>query len=346
MVGLEGPTLDSEARRLVADYPLGGIVFFSRNVEGPRQLARLVRDIQAAAAAPMLMAIDHEGGRVQRLPAPFTRLPAMVDFGRAGAPELSRRLGRLAARELRAVGVHLNLAPVVDVVTHPDNQVIGDRSFGSDPLLVGELGGVFIEAHQGEGVAACAKHFPGHGATATDSHQALPRDERPLEAFRALDLPPFRRAIAARVACVMTAHVECPRVDDHPATHSVRWIEGILRGELGFPGAVLSDDLEMKALGARYSVAESAFLAVRAGCDFVLAASGSAARHREWMDAFLDLARNIPAAEVARGNERAQVLRNRWAASSAPDPDAAAASVPCPEGPRLLDDLARALDGV
>lgn len=343
LIGFEGTSASPELVDLLREFRLGGILLFKRNVDSPEQVAALTRALQEAVAEPLLIGIDHEGGRVQRLPAPFTILPAALEVGRTGSVSLARRLGELASFELAAVGVNLNFAPVVDVLTHPENQVIGDRAFGNDVERVSGLGAAFIEGHQGAGVAACAKHFPGHGGTETDSHHALPRDRRSLDDFRAVDLPPFRRAIEAGVAAVMTAHVECPAVDGAPATLSRRWIQGILRGELGFGGAVLSDDVEMKALSASRDNAESGFQALRAGCDLLLAASGSLAGHRRWIEALVQSAGELAPEELSGGLERVQALKERWVFGRPfADPRQAAAAVPHRGAAALLAEIHRA----
>ncbi len=343
MIGFEGTSPSPEFLELLREFRIGGVLLFKRNVEGPEQVAALTRELQGAAPEPLLIGIDHEGGRVQRLGPPFTILPPAQEVGRGGSLELARRLGELAAFELQAVGVNLNFAPVVDVLTHPQNTVIGNRAFGNDPDRVGDLAAAFIEGHQGAGVAACAKHFPGHGGTETDSHHALPQDSRTLDEFRAVDLPPFRRAIEAGVALVMTAHLACPKVDAAPATLSRRWIEEVLRGELGFSGAVATDDLEMKALAATHTNADSALEALGAGCDLVLAASGPVEAHWRWIEALVEKAAALRHDLLEDGLVRVRALKERWVWDRpVADPRRAAAAVPHRQAEVLLADIRRA----
>jgi len=343
LIGMDGLRPSAELLDLLVELEIGGVMLFKRNVESVEQVAALTRELQSAAGGRLLIAIDHEGGRVQRLGPPFTQLPRGADVGRAGSVDLAFALGQLAARELSAVGVNLNFAPVVDVWTHPENTVIGDRAFGSEPEAVAALGAAFIRGHQAGGVAACAKHFPGHGATETDSHFALPRDLRSLDAFRAVDLIPFRRAASANVASIMTAHVECPEVDPLPATLSARWIREILRGELGFRGAVLSDDVEMKAIAEKQDPAEAAREAFRAGCDVVLVASGSASQHRAWLERLAAEPPEIPEAELSAGAARVEALKTEWVyGRPLADPRKAGTAVPAPDGGRLVAEVERA----
>jgi beta-N-acetylhexosaminidase len=276
IAGFDGESLSVEIKSLVREFGLGGVVLFARNIAGPEQLAELC--FEAARLDPDLplwVSIDQEGGRVARLKAPFTQFPAMATIGRSGDPDLARRFARAMAAELKAVGVSLDFAPVLDVHTNPRNPVIGDRALSDKPDVVARLGAVIIHALQETGIAACGKHFPGHGDTATDSHLELPLIEHPIDRLRGVELVPFRAAIAAAVASIMTAHVFLPALDElRPATLSKRVVSGVLREELQFDGLILSDDLEMKAIAAQYAVPAAAVLAVEAGCDGVLICSG------------------------------------------------------------------------
>ena len=215
------------------------------------------------------MALDQEGGRVQRLRAPWTEWPPMRAMGQR-APEETARFARAVAVELRDCGFDLDFAPVVDVDSNPDNPVIGDRSFGGTPEIVSAHATAFIEALQGEGVAACAKHFPGHGDTDLDSHLALPKLDLDLARLREVELPPFRAAVEAGV---MTAHVLFPRLDDkRPATLSPDVMQ-ILRGELGYDGLVFSDDIEMRAMADHWSSHACSIGVIEAGVDSILVCS-------------------------------------------------------------------------
>jgi beta-N-acetylhexosaminidase len=238
-------------------------------------VAELVRELQSAARAaghdlPLLVAVDQEGGRVARLREPWTVWPPLRALGRTGSEDIARRMGEALAAELRECGIRCDFAPVVDVDTNPDNPVIGDRSFGDDAGLVGRLAVAMIRGLQEGGVAACAKHFPGHGDTAIDSHLDLPAVDHSRARLDDVELRPFREAIEAGVATIMTAHVLARELDDTlPATLSPALIDGLLRKEMKFDGVVVSDDLEMKAVADRWSFDRSAALAARAGCDIL-----------------------------------------------------------------------------
>ena len=274
MVGFHGHEASADVKRMIHDYGAGSVILFARNVASPEQVADLVRELQAEARAaghdlPLLVAVDQEGGRVARMRAPWTEWPPLRALGRQGSEEMARKMGQALAAELHACGIRLDFAPVVDVDTNPQNPVIGDRSFGADPDLVGRLGAAMIRGLQGGGVAACAKHFPGHGDTDVDSHLDLPRVEHPRSRIEEVELPPFRAAIAAGVASIMTAHVLVRALDEElPATLSPR-VVGLLRRELKYEGVIVSDDLEMKAVAKRWAPGPLAVGAAKAGCDLL-----------------------------------------------------------------------------
>ncbi|MGE5245079.1 MAG: beta-N-acetylhexosaminidase [Betaproteobacteria bacterium] len=276
IAGFDGHEVPVEIRTLAREFGLGGVILFARNVAEPAQVAELC--FEAARLGPDLpvwVSVDQEGGRVARLRAPFTEWPPMATLGRSGDPALAARFARALAAELRAVGVTLDYAPVLDVHTNPKNTVIGDRAIAGTAAATATLGAAIVRAMQGEGVAACGKHFPGHGDTATDSHLDLPLVEHPPERLRQLEFVPFRAAIEAGVAAIMTAHVLVPALDEErPATLSRRIVTGVLREELGFEGVILSDDLEMKAIARDHAVPAAAVMAIEAGCDGVLVCSG------------------------------------------------------------------------
>jgi beta-N-acetylhexosaminidase len=276
IAGFNGTTVPVELRSLAREFGLGGAILFARNIESPEQVAELSFEItRLTADVPPWVSVDQEGGRVARLRAPFTEWPPMATLGRSGDTTLAERFARALATELRAVGITLDYAPVLDVHTNPNNPVIGDRALGEQARAVAELGAAIVTVLQAEGVAACGKHFPGHGDTSADSHYELPIIDLPPEQLRDREFVPFAAAIAAGVATIMTAHVFVPSLDDErPATLSKRIITGLLREELGFEGVILSDDLEMKALASERSVPQSALQAIEAGCDGVLVCSG------------------------------------------------------------------------
>jgi beta-N-acetylhexosaminidase len=275
MAGFHGLEASADIKRLIRDYGVGGVILFARNVDGPEQVADLVRELQAAARAarhadPLLVAVDQEGGRVARLRAPWTEWPPLRLVGQAGSEDLAREMGRALAEELTACGIRCDFAPVMDVDTNPKNPVIGDRSFGDDPSLVARLGVAMIAGLQDGGVAACAKHFPGHGDTDVDSHLDLPAVDHSPARLEDVELRPFRAAVEAGVATVMTAHVLVRELDALlPATLSPMVVRALLREKMGFGGVVVSDDLEMKAVSKRWSPGRAAVLAAQAGCDIL-----------------------------------------------------------------------------
>jgi beta-N-acetylhexosaminidase len=270
--GFEGTRLPPGLARRIAEGRIGGVVLFARNICSPEQLRSLVDDLHAHAPAdaPLCVAIDQEGGRVQRLRAPWTEWPPMRRLGERGSVEETRAVARALGRELCDLRIDLDFAPVVDVDTNPDNPIIGDRSFSRDPQEVARHAAGFVEAIQGEGVAACAKHFPGHGDASVDSHLALPRLDHDLERLRAIELPPFRAAAAAGVASVMTAHVLIPRLHSRLPATLAREIVDLLRGEIGFDGLVFGDDLEMAAIADHFTPGFATGAALEAGVDALL----------------------------------------------------------------------------
>ena len=273
---LPGAVLTPEIRSLAREFSLGGVILFSRNIEEPEQVAELAIDVQSLASAlPLWVSVDQEGGRVARLRKPFTEWPPMAVLGRSGSVELAGRFAAALAAELRAVGITLDYAPVLDIHTNPKNSVIGDRALAEDADLVARLGAAIVRGLQDNGVAACGKHFPGHGDTSVDSHLDLPVVEHPPDRIRRVECVPFREAIRADVAFIMTAHVLVPALDEErPATLSPGVVQTILREELAYPGVILSDDLEMKAIAKAYAMPDAAVAAVAAGCDAVLICSG------------------------------------------------------------------------
>ena len=269
---LPGTTIPGELRSLARDFQLGGVILFARNIEAPEHVAELSHDVQSLASdVPLWVSIDQEGGRVARLRAPFTEWPPMAVLGRSGDPALALRFAVALAAELRAVGITLDYAPVLDIHTNPHNPVIGDRALASDAAMVGALGSAIVRGLQDHGVAACGKHFPGHGDTSVDSHDELPVVEHAPDRIRRVECVPFQEAIRAGVAFMMTAHLLAPALDeDSPATLSRRIVSGLLREELGFDGVILSDDLEMEALARTHTAPEAAVQAIAAGCDGAL----------------------------------------------------------------------------
>src|SRR6266705_2222033 len=272
MLGFQGTELTEDLRALVKTYHPGGVLLFSRNLTDPEQAARLINALQKLTPKmPLLVAIDQEGGRVARLPKGFTVFPGQGTLGRAGAVPLAYSFAEVTARELRAIGVNMNLAPVLDVNTNPQNPIIGDRSFGRDPELVETLGLAVIAGLQDNGVLACGKHFPGHGDTSADSHKELPVVSHGLELLRDIELRPFVHCFSNGLAAVMSAHVKYPALDpEFPATLSPAIMTDLLRSQLHFKGLALTDDLEMHAVVDHYSIEEAAIRSLQAGADILL----------------------------------------------------------------------------
>ncbi len=247
-----------------------GVILFRRNIPGADALLRLTTAISERHPG-IILCIDHEGGRVDRLPRPFTHFPPALAMTRFADPGLLRAVARSQAAELRAAGFHVNFAPVLDIHTNPANPVIGDRAFGTTPEEVIHNALPYLQGMTEAGIAGCGKHFPGHGDTRSDSHLELPRDERPLERLQSVEMKPFARAIAQGVPMIMSAHVVYPNLDPElPASLSPAIIGGWLRERLGFEGVVVSDDLEMRAIVDHYPAGEAAVAAVTAGSDIVL----------------------------------------------------------------------------
>jgi beta-N-acetylhexosaminidase len=280
ILGFNGHAIPADLKALAREFDLGGVIFFARNVGAPAdpaQVAEMAREARALARElPLWISVDQEGGRVARLRRPFTEWPPMLALGRSGDERLAERFARALAAELAAVGINLDYTPVLDVCTNPKNTVIGDRAFGERPEDVARFGRAVIRALQAEGIAACGKHFPGHGDTTADSHDELPLVEHPPDRIRRVELAPFKAAVEEGVAAIMTAHVLVPAFDEaRPATMAPSIIGGLLKRELGYGGLVLSDDLQMKAIGGRYTPADAAVGAIAAGCDGLLICGGS-----------------------------------------------------------------------
>lgn len=272
MVGFTGTSVTPDLASFLKEYKPGGVILFSRNLESVDQIVQLTNELQRYSPhSPLLIAVDQEGGRVSRLPKGFTIFPPCDVLGRCNSTELAYAAAATIAKELRAVGINMNMAPVLDVNSNPDNPVIGDRAFGSTPDPVSELGWATAAGLQDHQVVACGKHFPGHGDTNADSHKELPVVEVPRERLDLIELPPFRHAVAQGVATVMTAHVLYRALDEKlPATLSSMIITDLLRHNMRYDGVVLTDDLEMHAIIDHYGIEDAAVRAVLAGCDVLL----------------------------------------------------------------------------
>ncbi len=270
IVGIPGQRLDTGTQQVLERLHVGGVILFRRNVDTPAQIAELTAALHALPSRP-LVAIDHEGGRVLRLGEPFTQFPPAAAVGRSGDAALAFRIGQAMAEELRAVGIDVNFAPVLDVHSNPANPVIGDRAFSSDPGVVSRCGIAMMRGLRAGGVIPCGKHFPGHGDTATDSHRELPVVRRSRVQLEQTELVPFRAAIAAGIPMLMTAHVLYLALDPtRPATVSRAILTDLLRTELCFDGVIVSDDLEMRAIADHQAIGAAAVAALRAGADALL----------------------------------------------------------------------------
>ena len=334
IVGIQGPTASSEELDLVR-RGIAGVVLFKRNVVDPAQVAELSRALKAAAPGPLLISIDQEGGRVQRLRAPgWTEVPSMRRIGELDAAggvagmngtAIAEKLGRLVAEELSACGIDQDYAPVLDVDTNPDNPVIGDRSFGRDPARVARLGVALGKGLESGRVASCGKHFPGHGDTSQDSHLTLPRLAHDRARLWQVELVPFVAAARAGLASVMTAHIRFEAFDRLPATLSAEAMK-LLRTDVEFRGACLSDDLEMNAIASTYGVVDGAELAIAAGVDGVLVCHSLKLQH----DVIDSIARGanagpLPRERLAEAARRMEKLLEFARPASAVEPSQAAA---------------------
>lgn len=274
MIDIEGKDLTSDDQELLAHPAVGGIILFARNYESPEQLIHLTTQIHQIKQ-PLMIAVDQEGGRVQRFQQGFTKLPPMRDLGvlydknPEEALRESRHLGWTMASELRAVGIDCSFAPVLDIDAGVSG-VIGNRAFHSNPSIIGELASAFVDGMHEVGLIAVGKHFPGHGHVAPDSHIAVPVDERELSVILEKDVLPFKHLIQAGVDGIMPAHIIYEKVDQYPAGFSEFWLKKQLRDALGFNGIIFSDDLTMEGAAPMGNYAERAERAIHAGCDMVL----------------------------------------------------------------------------
>jgi len=342
--GFDGVKLTARSARALRQGHRAGVILFKRNVGDVEQLLQLNRAIiEAAGDMPPFVSVDQEGGRVARLRAPFTELPPMRALGEADDLTLTTAVGEQIGHELRAVGFNLNFTPVMDVDSNPDNPVIGDRAFGSEPRAVMKHGVALLRGLQEAGVLACAKHFPGHGDTELDSHLELPTVNQPRERLAAVEIPPFRAASGAGVAAMMSAHVVYPALEPGvPATFSRAICTSLLRKDIGFTGALFSDDLEMGAITKSHDIEDAAVEAVWAGCDVLLICHDEALQERA--HAALVRKCDTEQAFIVRCREaatRSLRLRELCPPAVAGD-DVIARVIAGPEGAELADRIHRA----
>lgn len=340
-VGFEGLAPSPEVLELI-DRGVAGVILFARNIDSPQQTADLCRQLKARAKGrPLLTCVDQEGGRVMRLRGPYSAVPPMRRLGQTRNPDLARRIGALLAREVRAAGFDLNFAPVLDVDTNPRNPVIGDRAFAADPQDVADMGIALIEGLQSARVAACAKHFPGHGDTHQDSHHQLPRLPHDMDRLRRIELAPFAAAIRAGVASIMTAHVIFEALDPAvPATMSKAVMHDLLRQTMGYDGLVISDDLEMKAIADHYGLDDAAVRGAIAGVDLFLVCHQPQRQHRV-IDALIHAAESgtLPRTQLEAANQRLETLMRRYVQPA--DALADLSVIGCREHQAVIDEVMR-----
>lgn len=281
ILGFDGTRVDDTLKTWVELYRPAGFVLFARNIVSPQQIAQLSNDIHRLYPEndPPLISVDQEGGRVARLGAPFNIVPEARALGRhylqTGSLDHIHKLATITAKELKAVGINLNFAPVLDVDSNPDNPIIADRAYANNPKTVAAAGCCVIKAYQKQGLLACGKHFPGHGDTNLDSHYDLPVVQRSRRSLDDLELIPFRTAIETGVASLMTAHVLYPTLDEiYPATLSHNILTRLLREELGFKGLIITDNMEMRGVWGRFTSAQIMQRSVEAGCDLFIGGGG------------------------------------------------------------------------
>ena len=300
VVDVLGTTLTDEDRARIRHPAAGALILFARNYENPDQLAALTADIERQREPALPVCVDHEGGRVQRFKDGFTLIPPMRALGklwdrdRDAAKEAATSIGYIIAAELGAHGVDFSFAPVLDL-DYGGSSVIGDRALHFDPAAVGALGACLVKGLAQGGVAAVAKHFPGHGYAEADSHVAVPRDESTFKDIARKDIAPYKQVIDAGLAGVMPAHVIYPQVDAQPAGYSAHWLQDVLRKQLGFQGLVFSDDLSMEGAAVAGGPPERARAALAAGCDMVLLCNNPAG-----LDELLESLKDVQLAQPER----------------------------------------------
>lgn len=274
MIGFEELQVSDEVKKFIKDSNIGGAIYFSRNYESPAQIAELSNEIQDTRKhqhLPLFISIDHECGKITRLKKPFTLFPEPSNLGEVNSPKLSFEVGQVNARELSAVGINLNFAPVLDVNSNAQNPIIGNRAFSRNPDICASIGSAYVRGLQKGGVMGCAKHFPGHGETSTDSHKELPKISKTIEKLDQLELIPFKKVFKSKVDFCMTAHILNSQIDpDYPATLSHTTIQEVLRSHCRFSKVIITDDMEMNAISDNYDDIEAAELAVNAGVDILL----------------------------------------------------------------------------
>ncbi len=271
ITGIKGTSLSQQETEFIRDEKVGGVILFAENFQDPSQLAELVNSIQKLRDEyPLFISTDQEGGRVMRFKTHFTQFPSMMDLARMDSPKLVFEAHEILAKELNACGINLSYSPTCDILTNPDNKVIGDRAYGTDALTVEKYISAAIRGLQTNGVMACAKHFPGHGDTSKDSHFDLPLVKTSLAQLREREMIPFVKASKSRVEFMMMAHLMVDAIDDKLPTSLSAKAYDFLRQETKFSKIVVTDDMEMKAISDRYTTEEAALMAINAGADMLM----------------------------------------------------------------------------
>ncbi|WP_053362449.1 beta-N-acetylhexosaminidase [Bacillus sp. FJAT-27251] len=273
LAGISGTTMDTNAKQLISQFHVGGIIFYKNNFETPEQTVQLVNQLKAgnSSSLPLLLGVDQEGGRVTRLPGGLVNFPPNKLIGQVNNPEFSYKVGTLLGRELKKFGLNLDFAPVLDINSNPNNPVIGDRSFGNNSEIVSKLGIQTMKGIQSQNVIPTIKHFPGHGDTSVDSHLELPIVNKSLKELKELELIPFERAIDHGSDVVMVAHILLPELDKtNPASMSKAVMTDLLRKQLSFTGVIITDDMTMGAITEHYDIGKAAVESVKAGSDIIL----------------------------------------------------------------------------
>jgi len=310
--GFEGTSLPPLMKTLIQEWNLGGVILFKRNIESKEQVKELIKEVKSLRVeAPLFVSVDHEGGRVFRLPPPFTQIPPARELAQRGS---AYETGVLMGQELREAGFNLNYAPILDVDSNPQNPIIGDRSFGDKPETVIQHALELARGLRGQGIIPCGKHFPGHGDTAQDSHLELPVVDRPLQSLEQVELPPFQAAVASGLEMLMTAHVVYPALDpERPATLSPAILTDLLRRKMAYEGLIISDDFNMKAISDTYGLGEAARLFLEAGGDIPLICRGEEAELEalEFLEEALQ-SKSLELLKIEKACERVLRLKKRY----------------------------------
>lgn len=277
LAGVSGTTMDANAKQLISQLHVGGIIFYKYNFDTPAQTVQLVNQLKAknSSSLPLLLGVDQEGGRVTRLPGGLVNFPPNKQIGQVNNPDFSYKVGTLLGHEVKEFGLNLDFGPVLDINSNPTNPVIGDRSFGNNPKIVSRLGIQTMKGIQSQNVIPTIKHFPGHGDTSVDSHLELPVVNKSLKELKELELIPFERAIDQGADVVMVAHILLPELDkNNPASMSKAVMTDLLRKQLSFTGVIITDDMTMGAITEHFDIGKAAVESVKAGCDIILVGHG------------------------------------------------------------------------